>query len=139
MGIKRVAARAINQNESEATSIVKTYDDGLSRTFAITLPDGTRAIARIPHPLGFVRNHEVPTSKVLTYDITADNEVGTQYILMEAAQGQKVGKRWDSIDEDAPGGMVAAVVSQESRLMHLRLPTSEAYITNGTSSLEPRR
>lgn len=74
--------------------------------------------------MDFARKHEVATPKVLAYDITADNEVGTQYILMEAAKGQNLGKRWDSIDEDARQLIVMAIIYQEVKLMHLELPAS---------------
>lgn len=70
------------------------------------------------------RKHGVATPKVLAYDITADNEVGTQYILMEAAEGQNVGERWDFIDENSRRQIVMAVIDQEVKLMHLKLPVS---------------
>lgn len=137
--MKRVAARAVNQNELDVASIVKAYEDDFSRTFAVTLREKTRVIARVLHPgtahkryvtasevatMDFVRIHQVPTPKVWAYDVSADNEVGTQYIITEEAPGENVGKRWDSMHEDARETAVVPVVGMECYLMALELPAS---------------
>lgn len=99
-------AKAVNRGEGEIKSLSKLAEGGFNRTFEVTMKDGLQIIARLPYPstppkryavasevatMDLVRTYGLPVPRIYGYAVTADNSVGSEYIIMEKVQGKEIG------------------------------------------------
>lgn len=137
--LKRVAAEAVGRIAGDVASIKKLAEGGFNRTFEISMHDGYRGIARLPYPMtvpkglatasevatiDFVRNHGVPVPKVFAYAATAENPVGSEYIIMEKLGGKELGDVWYSMYDRERLSTINQVVKIEAILFSLKLPAN---------------
>ncbi|KAI1988476.1 hypothetical protein LOZ53_003929 [Ophidiomyces ophidiicola] len=137
--LKRVAAEAVGRQLGDVSEIKKLAEGGFNRSFEVVMCDGLQVIARLPYPLtvpkkyaiasevatmDFVRRHDVPAPRVFKYSTTNDNEVGTEYIIMEKMHGQETGDVWYSMTDDQRIQLIREVVKLEARLFSIKLPAS---------------
>jgi predicted Ser/Thr protein kinase len=55
--------------------------------------------------------------KVLDWSATTDNPVGSEYILMEEANGTQLGTNWSSMETDTKYAIVEELVSITTKLL----------------------
>lgn len=135
--LKRVAAEAVGRTEKDVSGIAKLAEGGFNRTLEISMHDGSRVIARLPYSatvpkrytiasevatMEFVRRHGIPVPKVFRYSTSSDNDVGTEYIIMEKLLGQPAGDVWYSMTDDQRIHLIREVVQLEARLFAIKLP-----------------
>jgi hypothetical protein len=74
----------------------------------------------------FLRKHGLPIPRVYSWSSTPKNPVGTEYIIMEKAQGSPVQKTWYSMTVGDRLQMVEKVVLLEKKLFEISLPACGA-------------
>jgi hypothetical protein len=103
------------------------------------MKDGSHVIVRllsfIAHPhrlsiasevatIGFVEFHDIPVPAVFDYYITKQNRIGTEYIIMEKARGEKLGDRLLSLPADDHAKLLVEITRLEAALFSIGLPAS---------------
>jgi hypothetical protein len=76
------------------------------------MKNGLQVIFRLPYPsalptryavasevatMNLVRSHDLPVPRIHGYSTTADNPVGSKYIIIEEAAGEDIGHSWRSL------------------------------------------
>ncbi|EZF30847.1 hypothetical protein H109_04219 [Trichophyton interdigitale MR816] len=127
--LKRVAARAVGRDCT--TSITKLAEGGFNRVFLLTMNDGLEVIVKIPYllavpqklatesevaTLDFLRGKGIPVPKVYAWSSERENEVGTEYIIMEKAAGKPLTDRWFDITPKEMLKLVTSYVDIEKKL-----------------------
>lgn len=99
--------------------------------------DGLQVIVRLPYPstqpkvlatasevatMDLVRKYGVPTPKVYGYSTDAENEVGSEYILMEKASGQCLGDVWYEISDKERVKVLGEIVKEEAKMFGIPFP-----------------
>ncbi|KAH7128505.1 kinase-like domain-containing protein [Dendryphion nanum] len=136
--LKKAAAKSINRPTSDIKSFRKLGEGGFNRVFEISMNDGSSVLARLPYPstlprrlavasevatLSFVRNHGIPTPRVLGYSVN-DNAVGAEYILMEKLPGKPIGDAWFGLSEQERLKVLLQIVQLETKFFTIDLPAS---------------
>ena len=95
--LKRAVAKAVKRDEGNVRSFSKLAEGVFNRTFEITMKDCLKVIARLPYPstlskryavasevatMDLVRNYGLPVPQIYAYAVTADNPIGSEYIIM---------------------------------------------------------
>jgi hypothetical protein len=62
---------------------------------------------------------ELPVPKVLSWSGEAENPVGSEYILMEEANGRQLGENWDDMDLHDKLKIVEEIVAIEKKFLSL--------------------
>ncbi|KAM5464266.1 hypothetical protein MauCBS54593_007085 [Microsporum audouinii] len=127
--LKRIAAKAVDRNS--ATSIRKLAEGGFNRVFLLTMNDGFEVIVKIPYllavppklttesevaTLDFLRENGIPVPKVYAWSSDKDNEVGTEYIIMEKATGKPLTDCWFDLTPKEMLKLVTSYVDIEKKL-----------------------
>jgi hypothetical protein len=73
---------------------------------------------------------DIPVPKILAYCATADNPVGSEYIIMEEAQGIQLSKVWDTMDLKDQLGIVTELVAIDEKLLFASLNRYVAALTH---------
>ncbi|KAF7180531.1 hypothetical protein CNMCM7691_009822 [Aspergillus felis] len=135
--LNRIAAASVGRPEQDVSCIRKLAEGGFNRVFEITMREGTQVVARLPYPstepriyatasevatMDFVRLHGVPVPRILAYSATDQNPVGSEYIIMEKAPGNELGKLWYTMTEKQRLKMILEIVKIEALLFSIRLP-----------------
>ena len=137
--LKRIVAKAVNKDEEDVESLSKLAEGGFNRTFKITMKDGLQIIARMPYPstlpkryavasevatMDLVRTYGLPVPRIYAYAITADNPVGSEYIIMEKVQGREIGHAWYDLSVQEKKKVTLDVAKLEASLFTISLPAS---------------
>ncbi|KAM5461786.1 hypothetical protein MferCBS49748_007070 [Microsporum ferrugineum] len=127
--LKTIAAKAVGRDS--ATSIRKLAEGGFNRVFLLTMNDGFEVIVKIPYllavppklttesevaTLDFLRENGIPVPKVYAWSSDKDNEVGTEYIIMEKATGKPLTDRWFDLTPKEMLKLVTSYVDIEKKL-----------------------
>ncbi|KAH9882738.1 hypothetical protein J1614_000103 [Plenodomus biglobosus] len=112
----------------------KLAEGGFNHVFTLTLEDGFEMIAKIPYhiakldqfatasevaTLEFLRLQEIPVPEVYAYSMTAENDVGTEYVLMEKAPGVCLSSRWLDLKEKEMRNIAHSFMQIETKLFEL--------------------
>nr|POE76201.1 altered inheritance of mitochondria protein 9, mitochondrial [Quercus suber] len=139
LGLKSLAAAAVNRSVEDITQFEKLAEGGCNRTFLLSMRDGFRMTARIPYPvtepkdlliasevatIDYLRARSFPVPEVYDYSTNAENPARTEYILMEVMPGRNLGEIWYDLGEKARIAVVENLVDIESRLFSLDFPAS---------------
>ncbi|KAF1918902.1 kinase-like domain-containing protein [Ampelomyces quisqualis] len=135
--------RAFNVNElqkvavgiagfEKCVSMSKIGEGNFNKVFRLQMENGSVLMARIPHPnagppkytttsevatMDFAKSIlDIPVPKILAYCATADNPVGSEYIIMEEAQGIQLSKVWDTMDLKDQLNIVTELVTMDEKL-----------------------
>ncbi|PGG97478.1 hypothetical protein AJ80_09697 [Polytolypa hystricis UAMH7299] len=137
--LKRVAAASIHRHENDVKGFRKLSEGAFTRVFEITMKDDTQILARLPYPLtvpkrltvasevatmDLVRSHDIPVPKILDYSINSENDVGSEYIIMEKVPGNPIGDSWFTLSEEQRLKVLREIVRLESKLSSIELPAS---------------
>jgi hypothetical protein len=136
IGPKEAAAIAIRKDTSTVQSFCKIGEGGFNRVFEITIDDQS-LIARLPYSttypkhftiasevatINLVRSYGIPAPKILDFSATSYNAVGSEYILVEKANGRDLGVIWYEISEKERLKVLSQVGKLEKVLFSIELP-----------------
>ncbi|KAK2764467.1 hypothetical protein FQN54_009162 [Arachnomyces sp. PD_36] len=137
--LKRAAASSIHRHEDDIKSFTKLAEGGFNRVFEITMNDDVQILARLPYPstapkrltvasevatLDLIRSHDIPVPKILSYSTDPDNSIGSEYIIMEKAPGEPIGKSWYTLSDKERLKVLMGLVKLETKLFAIDLPAS---------------
>ncbi|KAL8658701.1 MAG: hypothetical protein Q9202_007470 [Teloschistes flavicans] len=137
--LKRLAAAVSGRTEGDVAGFRKLAEGGFNRTFEITMHDGFQLVARLPYPstlpkhyavasevatMDFVRSYGVPVPKIYDYSTTAQNSIGSEYIIMEKVLGRELGETWFRLSPEQRLKVTKQVVGMESLLFSITLPAN---------------
>lgn len=71
---------------------------------------------------------DIPVPKVLAYSATADNLVGSEYIIMEEAKGTQLSEVWDTMDLKDQLVIVTELVTIDQKFLSAPLNRYEASL-----------
>ncbi|GAB7355411.1 hypothetical protein MBLNU459_g5928t1 [Dothideomycetes sp. NU459] len=130
-GLKSVAAASVGAKA--CVSITKLAEGGSNKVFRLVMDDSSVVIARIPTPnagppfkttasevatMDFARTIlEIPVPKVFSWSAQADNEVESEYIIMEEATGTPLWKVWEKMDISDKHRIVNDIVAIEKKFL----------------------
>ncbi|KAI2038307.1 Phosphotransferase enzyme [Ophidiomyces ophidiicola] len=127
--LKDIAASSVNA--ATCTQMVKLPEGAYNKAFLLTMDNGVQIVARIPNPylppriatasevatLDFLRNElDIPVPRVLAWSGEKDQPVGTEYIIMEKAQGEELGKTWLSMGIPEKVDLVSQMVRIQANI-----------------------
>lgn len=127
--LKTAAARCVDRQS--VTRIRKLAEGGFNRVFILTMDDGFEVIAKIPYLLtvpkklttesevatmDFLRSNGIPVPKVYAYSSNENNEIGTEYIIMEKAAGKPLTETWFELNYKEQLQLVTSYVNIERKL-----------------------
>lgn len=130
-------ARSVNKGVHDIVHFDKLAEGGFNRVFQAFMSDGSQLIARIPYPsttprhlavasevatMDFLRRHGLPIPKVHEYSTRVENAVGTEYIVMDVAEGRKLGDDWFLLSDEARVKIIFQIAQLEDKLFSIRLP-----------------
>jgi hypothetical protein len=73
--------------------------------------------------MDFLRIHGIPVPKVYAYSAESDNEVGSEYIIMENASGRSIGHDWwVATTNEERLKILVEFAKLEARLFSIELP-----------------
>ncbi|RMJ25497.1 hypothetical protein PHISP_03646 [Aspergillus sp. HF37] len=114
-------------------SMTKLAEGGFNKVFRLLMNDGKAVLARIPNPnagppfyttasevatMEFARTIlQIPVPQIFEWSATTDNLVGSEYIIMEEANGTQLGKSWDEMSPDSKLKIMREVVSIEGKML----------------------
>lgn len=128
-----------NRKAEDVLAFNKIAEGGFNGCFEVSFHGRNRALARIPYPItlpkhltvasevatmDFLRSKGVPVPRVYGYSATADNAVGSEYIIMEMVNGKEVGDIWFHMSEKERLKLIYKVAEVEGPLFSIRLPAS---------------
>ncbi|KAI9376025.1 kinase-like domain-containing protein [Aspergillus egyptiacus] len=133
--LQSVAAQALGAKA--CNSISKLAEGGFNKVFRLQMDDGRSILARIPNPnagpafyttasevatMEFARDVlQIPVPQVIGWSATADNPVGSEYILMEEAIGAQFASVWDELAPGAKLAIMKEVVAIEAKMVSVSL------------------
>ncbi|OJD21311.1 hypothetical protein ACJ73_07348 [Blastomyces percursus] len=127
-GLKAVASKAVNARS--CTSITKLSEGSYNKVYLLVMDNGVQVVARIPNPylpprvstasevatLDFLRTElDIPVPRVLAWSSKKDQLVGAEYIVMEMAPGEELGKSWMSMDISEKVNIVPQLANIQAR------------------------
>ncbi|KAL4794314.1 kinase-like domain-containing protein [Aspergillus venezuelensis] len=130
--LKAIAARSVGRNH--VSRIEKLAEGGFNRVFLLIMDDGFEVVAKIPYrltvprtlttesevaTLDFLRVHGIPVPRVYAYSSNMDNEVGTEYTIMEKAPGNPLQDKWFNLTPKERVRLVTSFVDIERRLFSI--------------------
>jgi aminoglycoside phosphotransferase (APT) family kinase protein len=143
--LRRAVAQAVDRHEDDICSLRKLAEGGFNRTFEITMKDGLQVVSRLPYPctlpkryavasevatMDLVRSHGLPVPRIYGYSITAENPVGSEYIIMEKVAGQEMGHTWPSLPTKCRKSVTLDIARLEGLLFAIQLPASGGLSSN---------
>lgn len=136
--LQRAAEDSVANKHGKIVSIRKLAEGGFNRVFVLKLQDDFELIAKIPYhiaqpsffataseaaTLTFLRVQGIPVPEVYDYCATAENPVGTEYILMEKAVGVCLASKWEHLEDLDIRRIAHSFVELEQKLFQLRFST----------------
>lgn len=73
---------------------------------------------------------DIPVPKVLAYSATADNPVGSEYIIMEEARGTQLSEVWDTMNLKDQLVIITELVAIDQKFLSTPLNRYEASLIN---------
>ena len=128
---RALRAAAAKSMDVDNVTLEFVAEGASNKVFRVRAP-GHKAIVKLPDPVlppGLATASEaatmrylrtelgLPVPEVLDWSTTADNEVGSEYILMAEAEGQPLMKLWDGFDVDEKIAVVDQLVTIQQRLV----------------------
>ncbi|KAF2748369.1 hypothetical protein M011DRAFT_493763 [Sporormia fimetaria CBS 119925] len=142
--LQRAACQAIGAHN--CISREKIGEGNYNKAYRLTMGDGRKVIAKIPHPnagpAGRTTSSEVaimeyarsvlnlPVPRVLKWSATAQNPVEAEYIIMEEARGERLFDIWHGLRWEDKYAIVMDMVKVETKLLSV-------CFNNGIDSCEP--
>jgi aminoglycoside phosphotransferase (APT) family kinase protein len=135
--LKRAIAHSVNKHEHDIVQFTKFAEGRFNRIFKATLVDGSNILARLPYPctipkyfataseaatIDFLRIHGIPVPKVYGYSARSDNEVGSEYIIMEMASGRPVEDDWITLTTEERLKLLVEYTKLEAKLFSIDIP-----------------
>lgn len=108
--LSRIIAQAAGRPRAELGLVTKLAEGGSYRIFEATFRDGLKTIARLPYPctiprrygiasevatMELLRIHVIPVPKVLDWDASSSNQLGSEYMIMERVPGRELADTWE--------------------------------------------
>jgi hypothetical protein len=137
--LKRAIAHSAKKHENDIVQFTKFAEGRFNRIFKATLVDGSNILARLPYTstipkyfttaseaatVDFLRMHGIPVPKVYGYSAKCDNEVGSEYIVMEMASGRPIGDNdWTAMTTEERLNILAEFTKLEAKLFLINFPT----------------
>ncbi|EAS33646.3 uncharacterized protein CIMG_04670 [Coccidioides immitis RS] len=130
--LRKVAAQSVNR-ESVA-HMRKLAEGGFNRVLLLTMNDGLEVIVKIPYSiagpkklatesevatLDFLHSKGIPVPRVYAYSSETNNEVGSEYIIMEKAAGQPLEAHWFNLTTKEQSHLVTSYVDIERKLFSI--------------------
>lgn len=130
--LKKVTAHSVNREK--VIQIKKLAEGGFNRVLLLTMDDGMEVIVKIPYSiavpkslatesevatLDFLRCKGIPVPRVYAWSSQAEaeeNEVGTEYIIMEKAAGSPLEDRWFNLTDKEQIRLVTSYAEIERKL-----------------------
>lgn len=115
--------------------MIKLPEGLFNRAFLLSFDNGAEVVARIPTsvagPAHWTTASEVatmklmddlgiPVPKVLAWSSRADTEVGSEYIIMEKAEGVSLLEVWDNMTLKQRGNVIAELVSIDKKMLDIQ-------------------
>lgn len=109
----------------------KLAEGGFNRVFLLTMDDGLEVIVKIPYSiavpkrlstesevatLDFLRSKGIPVPRVHAWSSEAENEVRSEYVIMEKAAGKPLEGRWFGLTTKEQVALIASYVEIEHKL-----------------------
>jgi hypothetical protein len=129
----------VNKHIDLVSTFTKIAEGGSYRVFEAVFDDKTAVIARLPYPctlprsfgiasevatMQFLRLHDIPVPQLYAWSTTAENAVGSAYIIMAKVEGQELEHTWYDMSVSERMKMVEKIVKIEQRLFQIRLPAN---------------
>lgn len=130
--LKRIVVQSVNREH--VSHMMKLAEGGFNRVFLLEMDDGLEVVVKIPYSilvpkelttksevatLDFLRLQGIPVPKVYAWSSNAENEVGTEYIIMEKAPGKPLQDRWFSLTPKEQLRLVTSYVGVERKLFSI--------------------
>jgi aminoglycoside phosphotransferase (APT) family kinase protein len=137
--LRRVVAKSVGQRSTDIVLFTKIAEGGSYRIFEGTFRDGAKVIARLPYPstiphkygvasevatMEFLRMHGIPIPKIFDWSSSSSNNIGSEYIIMERAQGKELAHTWFTMTFEERMKMLEKIVEIERTLFDIRFPAS---------------
>jgi lysyl-tRNA synthetase class 2 len=128
--LKQAAARAVHADF--CVNIPKLPEGSCNKAFLLTMDNDTQVIAKIPNAyipqrfatasevatLDFLRNDlGIPVPRVFAWSSRKDQPVGAEYIIMEKAAGNELGKSWPTMDISDKVDIVTQLASIQAKIV----------------------
>lgn len=140
-GLHRAALRCSYGASDVVSTTQLPSHGGFNKTFQFTLDNGRQLVARVPNPgvgpepslstasevatMSFANKRlGIPTPRVLDYRSTPENEVGSEYIIMEKARGVPLQSVWDQMPLNAKMAMVESLADLEGKFVSERFDSA---------------
>ncbi|KAG9683763.1 hypothetical protein KCU95_g13446, partial [Aureobasidium melanogenum] len=135
----QIIVESVNRQIDCVSTFSKIAEGGSYRIFEAVFDDKTAAIARLPYPctlppsfgiasevatMQFLRLHGVPVPQLYAWAPSAENAVGSAYIIMAKVEGQELEHTWYDMSVSERMNMIEKVVQIERRLFQIQLPAS---------------
>ncbi|RAK82140.1 aminoglycoside phosphotransferase family protein [Aspergillus fijiensis CBS 313.89] len=133
--LQEIAASSIEAEK--CVSITKRGKGGSNRTFLLTMDDGRKVVAKIPYSIAgpqyyttafevatmeFARTVlNIPTPKVLAWCADSRCSVGSEYIIMEVARGNRPADVWDDLALEEKLKVTDRLVALQKKLFSVAL------------------
>lgn len=133
----QIIAESVNRQIDSVSTFSKIAEGGSYRVFEAVFDDKTAVIARLPYPctlppsfgiasevatMQFLRLHGVPVPQLYAWAPSAENAVGSAYMIMAKAEGQELEHTWYKMSVSERMNMMENVVQIEERLFQIQLP-----------------
>ena len=148
--LQHVVETSVGKEHGRVVSMKKLAEGGFNRIFDLVLQDGFEVIAKIPYhiakpdyfataseaaTLAFLRLKGIPVPEVYSYCATAENPVGTEYLLLEKAPGVCVASKWTSLQDLEIRRLAHSFVELEKKLFQIPFRASGSlYFKNDIPS-----
>ncbi|KAH8730345.1 amidase signature domain-containing protein [Phaeosphaeriaceae sp. PMI808] len=144
--LQRAAEASVGNKHGKVISMKKLAEGGFNRVFVLQLQDGFELIAKIPYhiarpeyfataseaaTLTFLRLKGIPVPKVYSYSAKVENPVGTEYLLMEKAQGVSLASKGGNLEDVELQRLTHSFVVIEKKLFEFPFSaTGSLYFKN---------
>lgn len=130
--LKKVASQSVNRER--VVCLRKLAEGGFNRVLLLTMNDGLEVIVKIPYSIAipkklttesevatleFLRSKGIPVPRVYAWSSDSENEVGSEYIIMEKAPGKPLEKCWFSLTPKERVNLVTSYVEVERKLFSI--------------------
>jgi hypothetical protein len=135
----QIIVESVNKQIDAVSTFSKIAEGGSYRIFEAVFEDKTTAIARLPYPctlpqsfgiasevatMQFLRLHGIPIPQLYAWASSAENAVGSAYMIMAKVEGQELEHIWYGMSVSERMTMMEKIVEMEQRLFQIQLPAS---------------